>query len=612
MYSGGVRNAVEFQGFCRATSSGSNCTRARSGTRSPVGGVNLKRWNATEQLADETAEGHASRDPFFSPDKQRARQARFGIHIGAAKRFGECCEFVSLGCFCAVAHALQSLGLKQFTYPFDWNRSPLDGVVHCLETDFSDFLDYGFARDEGHKGKLFGGTAWGGSFWHHDLTKAKVRADFSRRADRFFGRREVSSSKSRVFVRALNSSSEIHSVSKLQRALQLALPEAKIYLLVLLDLQTTTGLMTLSGVGGDNLLFGRIHQSLFAQCTKNWTIEKHSDAYADSIAQSVRVWSGDVVASKKVRQVASLHELEASVDPFDGGSTQDQLFTPVRVPFRQRTAPAGSVSVPTGRCAGVGSVSVPSSVSVPRGRAEGSSPVKRAPLPIGPARLNTASSVGSDGECTPSSGIRGCATPRSPQSPPSAAKNLSGSVSVQTDRRPGAGSISVPSSLSVPSGSCSPGSSLCLPGKKTMGTTGRSEGGPGTPAKLAPLPIGRARLNTASSVGSDGDCTPSSCFRGSATPRSPQSQTAASVTVSPSCRIDVSSDVCVSPRKRADVNPFSGSGQNGCGRDQSLRSELHSLSASPRRRTDVMWDGCSTPSGRSPVRPRAAIPSFFP
>ena len=40
-----------------------------------------------------------------------------------------------------------------------------------------------------------------------------------------------------------------------------------------------------------------------------------------------------------------------------------------------------------------------------------------------------------------------------------------------------------------------------------------------------------------------------------ATPRSPQSQTAASVTVSPSCRIDVSSDA-VSPRKRADVNPF--------------------------------------------------------
>eukprot|EP00450_Noctiluca_scintillans_P003071 CAMPEP_0194502732 /NCGR_PEP_ID=MMETSP0253-20130528/26871_1 /TAXON_ID=2966 /ORGANISM="Noctiluca scintillans" /LENGTH=612 /DNA_ID=CAMNT_0039344935 /DNA_START=44 /DNA_END=1879 /DNA_ORIENTATION=+ len=612
MHSGGVRNAVEFPGFCRATSSTSNCTHARSGTSSPAASVTVKPRNATQQPADETAEAHASRDPFFSPDKQRFRQARTGIHIGPAKMFGDSCEFVSLGCFCAVAHALQSLGLKQFTYPFDWNRSPLDGVVHCLETDFSDFLDYGFARDEGHKGKLFGGTAWGGSFWHHDLTKTKVRADFSRRTDRLFGRREVSSSKSRVFVRALNSSSEIHSVSKLQRALQLALPEAKIYLLVLLDLQTTTGLMTLSGVGGDNLLFGRIHQSLFAQCTKNWTIEKHSDAYADSIAQSVRVWSGDVMASKKVRQVASLHELEASIDPFDGGSTQDQLFTPVRVPFRQCTAPAGSVSVPTGRCAGMGSVCVPSSVSVPRGssslgtsrfehvkkhigssrHAEGSSgtPVKRAPLPIGRARLNTASSVGSDGDCSPSSCVRGCATPRSPQSPPSPAKNLSGSVNVPTGRRPGVGSINVPSSVSVPSGSCSPGSSLCVPVKKTMGTTGRSEGGAGTPAKLAPLPIGRARLNTASSVGSDGDCTPSSCIRGSATPRSPQSQTtAANVTVSPSCRIDFSRDAFDSPRKRSDVSPFSGSGQNGRGRDQSMPRELHSLSASPQRRTDVMW-----------------------
>jgi hypothetical protein len=134
-----------------------------------------------------------------------------------------------------------------------------------------------------------------------------------------------------------------------------------------------------------------------------------------------------------VRQVASLQELESIVDPFDGGSTQDQLFTPVRVPLRPGTAPVGSITAPTGRRPRAGSVSAPtgssspvSSLSLPMGKNVGTSgrndsssgaPSKLAPLPIGRPRLNTASSMGSDGDCTPGSCIQGCASTRSPRSP---------------------------------------------------------------------------------------------------------------------------------------------------------------------------------------------------
>merc|ERR1712136_160293 len=377
-------------------------------------------WNVPQSQndADDSAEAHASRDPHFSPDKQLARRSQAGIASGESKRFGENCEFVSVGCFCAVAHALQSLGLKQYTYPFDWNRSPSDGVMHCLQTNFSDFLDYGFVRDEGHKGKLFGGTAWGGSFWHHDITKPKVRADFKRRIERFYGRKEVAACKTRVFVRAVNSTSELASVLDFQRVLQEALPDAKIFLLDLVDLQTSSGLMSVSGAAGDNILFARIHESLFAQCTRHWSIEKHSNAYSEAIAQAVQWWAGDRNMSRRVAEFESLQDMFSVIDPFDGGSTKDQLFTPVRSGARPVAPSVNSLAKP-------------------------------APLPIGRARLNTGQSVKGDASPTMRSGDMSPATPT--QSP----RLEKPSLSPSRRRDPGTpGSCSAPVSPCAQSEKC--------------------------------------------------------------------------------------------------------------------------------------------------------------
>lgn len=268
-------------------------------------------------------ETRASTDPFLSKGKQHARRAVAGLAEGRAGSFCDSCEFVSLGCFCAVAHALQALGLKRHTYPFDWNRSPADGIISCLNNGFADFLTHSI-QQEGPQGVVFGATAWGGSFWHHNITLQKVQEDFARRISRFHGHEEVPVTTPRVFVRAANTTEELKSTLALMRALRTVFPKTKIYLLVLVDLQSATGLIRVDEA--EDCLFARVHESLFEYGSKNWTIEKHSHAYTEAISKALHFWAG---STQPDAEVATLQELEALVDPFDGGSTADSLFHPL-------------------------------------------------------------------------------------------------------------------------------------------------------------------------------------------------------------------------------------------------------------------------------------------
>lgn len=279
----------------------------------------------------------AAADPFLSPQRQRRRRDAAGLSSHLSSHFVENCEFVSLGCFCAVAHALRSLGLGKHAYPFDWNRSPLAGVIHLLERGFADFLTHTFVRDEGHKGIVFGGSSWGGSFWHHDISKQKVKDDFKRRIQRFYGLKEVPATQPRVFVRAVNSTEELSMILELFGILRRTLPDAKLKLLVLVDLQVSTGVVRVTDERYDDVLFARIHESLFAHSARHWTIEKHSNAYAEAIAACVLVWAG--MHTAQVRDVACLEELQRVCDPFDGGSTRDSLFSPCRVARRPESSP---------------------------------------------------------------------------------------------------------------------------------------------------------------------------------------------------------------------------------------------------------------------------------
>eukprot|EP00971_Amphidinium_carterae_P246041 4886788-Amphidinium_carterae.1 len=104
---------------------------------------------------------------------------------------------------------MQSLGLKKYSYPFDWVRSPAFGIIHCLETNFADFLTFTVSQEAGVAGHLFSKSHWGGSFWHHNPEDPKTCQDFTRRAERLYGLGEVPPQQPRFFAWAINSTNEL-------------------------------------------------------------------------------------------------------------------------------------------------------------------------------------------------------------------------------------------------------------------------------------------------------------------------------------------------------------------------------------------------------------------
>lgn len=50
-------------------------------------------------------------------------------------------EIVSIGDHCLTASVLKNLGLKKASYPFDWIFSDIRMVNHCIQDEFSTFLD---------------------------------------------------------------------------------------------------------------------------------------------------------------------------------------------------------------------------------------------------------------------------------------------------------------------------------------------------------------------------------------------------------------------------------------------------------------------------------------
>ncbi|CAE8648343.1 unnamed protein product [Polarella glacialis] len=72
-------------------------------------------------------------DPMLTEMMITVRRAANGLTTDQVISFINKCEFISLGCFCAPSYSLQLLGLKKNSFPFDWVRSSLDGIIHCLQ-----------------------------------------------------------------------------------------------------------------------------------------------------------------------------------------------------------------------------------------------------------------------------------------------------------------------------------------------------------------------------------------------------------------------------------------------------------------------------------------------
>eukprot|EP00403_Amphidinium_massartii_P038930 CAMPEP_0178452328 /NCGR_PEP_ID=MMETSP0689_2-20121128/44186_1 /TAXON_ID=160604 /ORGANISM="Amphidinium massartii, Strain CS-259" /LENGTH=1047 /DNA_ID=CAMNT_0020078027 /DNA_START=44 /DNA_END=3185 /DNA_ORIENTATION=+ len=291
--------------------------------------------------------------PWAEPARQLERRQALGLQEFAVQEFANRCEFVSLGSYCGVAFGLQVLGLTKFSYPLDWARSPADGVAQLFRTRFAEFTTFGLFADKGEHGKLYGKTRWGGSFWHHDPTDPRVQQDFTRRVGRLLGpSAEVPASKPRVFVRATNSTAELMETEKLYNSLSSSLPEAEVYILIIIDMQLREGLYSIPSIGNGQVLFYRIHERIWEDRNAHWRDQMHKnmEAYADAIGAAVRWWAGraDISSlaspegsvrtlapedhSKEVIVLDSISDLQALCEPFDGGDAARELFTPKSIP----------------------------------------------------------------------------------------------------------------------------------------------------------------------------------------------------------------------------------------------------------------------------------------
>mmetsp|Transcript_67486 Transcript_67486/g.161954 ORF Transcript_67486/g.161954 Transcript_67486/m.161954 type:complete len:530 (-) Transcript_67486:90-1679(-) len=276
---------------------------------------------------DDFLEDGSITEPWLLPGAVSDRCRRLGLDQASVASFAQSNEFISLGNFCAVARALQALGLKRCTYPFDWMRNTVKGTLHCLKTNFAEFFNCGQPQEVTHpSGEKFEVVPahWGGSFWHHDPSSPKTRQDLQRRIQRFKGEGEVPPERARVFVWAVNSTDEVNDAFTLYIALRRMFLRGTLRLLVLIDLQLDTGLISLTD-STSQVLFCKVPASLWEKKNAPWTMEKQACAYAEAIAKAVHAWSGN---SESLKQVPSLGALINACIQFSGGDVTRENFFP--------------------------------------------------------------------------------------------------------------------------------------------------------------------------------------------------------------------------------------------------------------------------------------------
>lgn len=224
----------------------------------------------------------------------------------------------------------------------------MEGVIHCLDTNFEDFLTFTNFRMEGQL-KVFESTRWGGSFWHHDLEAPGTKEDFTRRIQRMRGSGEVAPATTRIYVRAVNSTREVEKAAILRNALQRFNPQARIYLLLIVDVQLEKGGICVAGDEAQNILFYRIHESLYTQVLAAQPameglerLQLCSNWYCEAISFAAKFWAGEADAFAETKVVQSVAEVSAVLQQWDGGSTAYQLFCPRK--FRGQQVDASGVT----------------------------------------------------------------------------------------------------------------------------------------------------------------------------------------------------------------------------------------------------------------------------
>lgn len=100
---------------------------------------------------------------------------------------------VSLGCVCNVSCYLKSLGLKQFSLPFDWIFSNCQMIIDILNDDFKDFIDTKYIVDK-HKH-----VKYHERFFEHKNMKDEKNVEYYKRCISRF-HKVISSHEKKLFI----------------------------------------------------------------------------------------------------------------------------------------------------------------------------------------------------------------------------------------------------------------------------------------------------------------------------------------------------------------------------------------------------------------------------
>lgn len=103
-------------------------------------------------------------------------------------------NFISLGYFCDVAEAIQRIGLRKQSYPFDWIISnDLNSLLLLIKNCFKDFLNYDVLLQSKTKKSIYKNAKYNVIFYHDfdeylSLEKQlpKIQEKYKRRIDRFY------------------------------------------------------------------------------------------------------------------------------------------------------------------------------------------------------------------------------------------------------------------------------------------------------------------------------------------------------------------------------------------------------------------------------------------
>lgn len=160
-------------------------------------------------------------------------------------------KFVSLGGFCGTAMALRENELYDEAYPFDHIRSLFEGIIDCIDNDFSNFFPKKIEKEfttirrckiYNTNGKIVSYRGRYFSFHHHDLDDNTIKKTFLRRFKRF--NNLLSSNNEIIFLRTTityKSNDEIKMYDKFHKAISLKYPNLKYILIFIIPHQNQTG-----------------------------------------------------------------------------------------------------------------------------------------------------------------------------------------------------------------------------------------------------------------------------------------------------------------------------------------------------------------------------------